>query len=45
MSRASRTCCRRVPDITKLRELIGYEPTLDLPEILQKVIDFYSDNA
>jgi len=37
--------CRRVPDISKLRELIGYEPTLDLPEILQKVIDFYSDSA
>jgi UDP-glucose 4-epimerase len=37
--------CRRVPDITKLRQLIGYEPTLDLPEILQKVIDFYSDNG
>ena len=37
--------CRRVPDISKLRALIGYEPTLDLPEILQKVIDFYSDNG
>ena len=37
--------CRRVPDISKVRALIGYEPTLDLPEILQKVIDFYSDNG
>jgi nucleoside-diphosphate-sugar epimerase len=37
--------CRRVPDISKLHELIGYQPTLDLPEILQKVIDFYSDSA
>lgn len=30
---------RRVPDITRLRELIGYAPTLDIPEILDKVIE------
>jgi UDP-glucose 4-epimerase len=30
---------RRVPDISKLRELIGYEPTLGLDEIIQTVID------
>jgi UDP-glucose 4-epimerase len=37
--------CRRVPDISKVRDLTGFQPTLDLPEILQKVIDFYSDGA
>jgi UDP-glucose 4-epimerase len=30
---------RRVPDITKLRDLIGYEPTLALDDIIQTVID------
>ncbi len=29
---------RRVPDITKLRELIGYEPRLGLDEIIRTVI-------
>lgn len=29
---------RRVPDISRLRELIGYEPTLDIREILEQVI-------
>lgn len=32
---------RRVPDTTRIRELIGYEPTLDLPEILDRVIEFF----
>jgi UDP-glucose 4-epimerase len=30
---------RRVPDISKLRELIGYEPTLGLDEIVRTVIE------
>jgi UDP-glucose 4-epimerase len=29
---------RRLPDITKLRELIGYRPTLDLPQMLEAII-------
>ena len=31
---------RRVPDTTKLRNLIGYEPTFNLDEILKDVIAF-----
>ncbi len=31
---------RRLPDLDKLSELTGYEPTLDLPEILDRVIDY-----
>jgi UDP-glucose 4-epimerase len=34
---------RRVPDITKVRKLIGYRPTLDLPEILERIIIYYTD--
>jgi UDP-glucose 4-epimerase len=30
---------RRVPDITKLRELIGYEPKVGLDEIIRSVIE------
>jgi len=30
---------RRVPDISKIRSLIGYEPTVDLDEILTRVIE------
>jgi UDP-glucose 4-epimerase len=29
---------RRVPDITKIRALVGYEPTVELDEILTRVI-------
>lgn len=29
---------RRVPDLSKIRELVGYEPTLALDEILDRVI-------
>jgi nucleoside-diphosphate-sugar epimerase len=29
---------RRVPDISKIRALIGYEPTVALDEILERVI-------
>ena len=32
---------RRVPDIAKLRALVGYEPTVDLDEILKRVIEFF----
>src|SRR5215467_6531962 len=32
---------RRVPDTTKLRALIGYNPTIDLDGILTSVIDYY----
>lgn len=31
---------RRVPDISKISGLIGYAPTVDLDEILTRVIDF-----
>lgn len=29
---------RRLPDISKIQELIGYRPTLDLPEMLERII-------
>ncbi len=32
---------RRVPDLTKIREAIGYEPRVTLDEIIQSVIDYY----
>jgi UDP-glucose 4-epimerase len=32
---------RRVPDISKVRELVGYEPTVELDEILQRVIEYF----
>jgi UDP-glucose 4-epimerase len=32
---------RRVPDISKIRALIGYEPTVELDEILERVIDHF----
>jgi UDP-glucose 4-epimerase len=31
---------RRVPDLTKIRELIGYQPRVSLDEILRLVIDY-----
>ncbi|HEX9975052.1 MAG TPA: nucleoside-diphosphate sugar epimerase, partial [bacterium] len=31
---------RRVPDLTKVHQLIGYEPTFSLDETLKRVIDF-----
>jgi nucleoside-diphosphate-sugar epimerase len=31
---------RRVPDITKIHNLIDYQPTFDLDEILESVIDY-----
>ena len=32
---------RRVPDLTKVRQLVGYEPKVQLNEIITKVIDFF----
>jgi UDP-glucose 4-epimerase len=32
---------RRVPDITKIRSLVGYEPKVHLDEILTRVIDYF----
>jgi UDP-glucose 4-epimerase len=32
---------RRVPDLTRIKGLIGYEPTLQLDEILTQVIDYF----
>jgi UDP-glucose 4-epimerase len=32
---------RRLPDISKLQKLIGYRPTLDLPEMLHRIIEYY----
>jgi len=31
---------RRLPDLAKIRRLIGYAPTLDLPEILERIIGY-----
>ncbi len=32
---------RRVPDLTKVRQLVGYEPKVQLNEIITKVIDYF----
>jgi UDP-glucose 4-epimerase len=32
---------RRVPDISKIRALVGYEPKVHLEEILTRVVDFF----
>jgi UDP-glucose 4-epimerase len=32
---------RRVPDLTKIRNLVGYEPKVQLNEIIAKVIDYF----
>ena len=34
---------RRVPDIWKIQQLIGYRPVLDLPEMLERVIAYERD--
>lgn len=31
---------RRLPDISKIQDLIGYAPTLDLPDMLQRIISY-----
>jgi UDP-glucose 4-epimerase len=36
---------RRVPDLSKLRALTGYEPRVHLDEILDRVIGYYTSNA
>jgi UDP-glucose 4-epimerase len=33
---------RRIPDISKVRDLVGFEPKMSLDGILQSVIDFQS---
>ena len=30
---------RRVPDISKIRALVGYEPKLELNDIIKRVIE------
>jgi UDP-glucose 4-epimerase len=35
---------RRVPDISKLRALVGYEPKVELDEIILRVIDYIRDH-
>jgi UDP-glucose 4-epimerase len=32
---------RRVPDLTKVRKLVGYEPKIQLNEIITKVIEYF----
>lgn len=32
---------RRTPDISKIRNLIGYKPTLDIEGILKKVVEYF----
>ena len=32
---------RRVPDITKIHQLVGYEPTVELDEILSRVVEYF----
>jgi UDP-glucose 4-epimerase len=34
---------RRCPDINKIKELIGYQPKIDLRGIIQSVIDYYKE--
>jgi UDP-glucose 4-epimerase len=31
---------RRVPDISKIRALVGYSPTVELDEILSRVVEY-----
>jgi len=33
---------RRVPDISKIRRVVGYEPTVHLDEIIEHVIEFWN---
>ena len=32
---------RRLPDLSRIQEFIGYEPTLDLPDMLEQIIAYY----
>ncbi|MSO56637.1 MAG: NAD-dependent epimerase/dehydratase family protein [Acidobacteria bacterium] len=36
---------RRVPDLTKVHKLIGYEPKVQLDEIIAKVIEYFRNQA
>jgi UDP-glucose 4-epimerase len=36
---------RRVPDISKIGRFIGYRPTVHLDEIIERVVDFWSDSS
>jgi UDP-glucose 4-epimerase len=36
---------RRVPDLTKIQRLVGYQPTVHLDEILTRVIEFWTPPA
>jgi len=36
---------RRVPDISKIRRLVGYEPTVHLKQILERVIEYWSPDS
>ena len=33
---------RRIPDLKKVKKIIGYEPTLTLDQTLERVIDYFS---
>ncbi|MBI3026175.1 MAG: GDP-mannose 4,6-dehydratase [Candidatus Tectomicrobia bacterium] len=35
---------RRVPDLTKVRDMVGYEPEVHLDEILRRVIAYFREN-
>jgi len=35
---------RRVPDITKIKKLIGFKPTINLTGIIQSVVEYYKNN-
>jgi UDP-glucose 4-epimerase len=32
---------RRVPDISKIHALVGYRPTVELDEILSRVVEYF----
>ena len=36
---------RRVPDLSKLRGLTGYEPKVGLDEILERVVHYFTSDA
>jgi nucleoside-diphosphate-sugar epimerase len=36
---------RRVPDISKIQQLIGYRPTVHLDDILERVIGYWEDQS
>jgi len=32
---------RRIPDLSKIRRLVGYEPAVDLPKLLAEIVEYY----